>query len=238
MNTNKSDVNRREFMTGSLAVGASLAAGAGLAQGAAMGKPVAPFVLEPLPFADDALEPIITAHTLSFHYDKHHRAYLNNMNRMIEGTAYARMTLEKIVLASAKKGETGLFNNAAQTWNHTFYWHSLKPGGTTMPDRLKRKIEADFGSVEACKKALAEASITQFASGWGWLVADRGTLKVVKTSNAEVPLTDGMTPLLTIDVWEHAYYLDHQNRRAEYVNAVIDKLLNWEFAADNLFSKK
>lgn len=232
--TEQSGVNRREFIAASLSAGIVLATGDGLMLDANGGF-VIPFVLEPLPFEDDSLEPVISARTLSFHYYKHHRAYLDNMNKLIENTPCAKMTLGEIMLSSADKADkVALFNNAAQVWNHTFYWRSLRPGGSDMPAKLKAKIEADFGSVDACKKALAEAAITQFASGWAWLVADGDKLKVIKTSNAQTPLTDGMKPLLTIDVWEHAYYLDYQNRRAEYVNAVIEKLLNWEFAAKNL----
>lgn len=230
----QSGVNRREFLAASLSVGVALATGE-ILQAAMEEKPAVPFVLEPLPFATDALEPVISAKTLSFHYNKHHRAYLDNMNKLIENTPYAKMSLEEIVLGTAgKPDKVALFNNSAQTWNHNFYWQSLRPGGIDMPAKLKAKIEADFGSVDACKKALADAAITQFASGWAWLVADGSQLKVIKTPNAEMPLMSGMKPLLTIDVWEHAYYLDHQNRRAEYVNAVIEKLLNWEFAAKNL----
>jgi Fe-Mn family superoxide dismutase len=229
----KSGLDRREFMVASVAAGAAIA----MSRGPVLGveTAVAPFVLAPLPFADTALDPVISARTLSFHYDKHHRAYLTNLNRLVENTPYAKMPLEKIVRETAGKADTaGLFNNAAQTWNHTFYWHSLKPGGSDVPAALRLKLEADFGGVEACTKALADAAVTQFASGWAWLVAENGRLKVVKTSNAETPLTQGMKPLLTIDVWEHAYYLDYQNRRAEYVAAVIEKLLNWEFAAQSL----
>ncbi len=229
----KSELNRREFIAASVTAGAAMAMGVGAAAG---GEAAAvPFVLESLPFAENALEPVISARTLSFHYDKHHRGYLNNLNRLIENTPYAKMPLEQIVRETAGKAEaTGLFNNAAQTWNHTFYWKSLKPGGCEVPAELRSKIEADFGSVEACTKALAEAAVTQFASGWAWLVAENGRLKIVKTSNAETPLTQGAKPLLTIDVWEHAYYLDYQNRRADHVAAVIAKLLNWDFAAKNL----
>ena len=152
------------------------------------------------------------------------------------GTEFADLSLEKIIAATAgKTDKTAIFNNAAQTWNHTFYWHSLKPnGGGEPPAALKQAIEAAFGSVDACKTELATAATTQFGSGWAWLVVDGGKLKVVKTSNADLPLTMGMKPLLTIDVWEHAYYLDYQNRRADYVKAVLDKLINWGFAGDNL----
>jgi Fe-Mn family superoxide dismutase len=192
-------------------------------------------VLPPLPYTENALEPVITAKTLSFHYGKHHKGYVDNLNKLIAGTEYAVLTLEKIITSTAGKPEkTAIFNNAAQTWNHTFYWNSMKPnGGGEPPAALKQKIEASFGSVDACKKELASAAVSQFGSGWAWLVLDGGVLKVVKTANAGIPMTMGFTPLLTIDVWEHAYYLDYQNRRVDYANAVLDKLINWEFALQN-----
>ena len=192
-------------------------------------------VLPPLPYAENALEPVITANTMSFHYGKHHKGYVDNLNKLIAGTEYANLSLEKIITGTAGKPEkTAIFNNAAQTWNHTFYWKSMKPnGGGEPPAALKKRIEAAFGSVEACKKELSNAAVTQFGSGWAWLVLDGGVLKVVKTANADDPLITTMKPLLTIDVWEHAYYLDCQNRRADYVNAVLDKLINWEFALQN-----
>jgi Fe-Mn family superoxide dismutase len=192
-------------------------------------------VLPALPYAENALEPVITAKTLSFHYGKHHKTYVDNLNKLIAGTEYASLSLEKIITSTAGKPErTAIFNNAAQTWNHTFYWKSMTPkGGGEPPTALKKKIEAAFGSVDACKKEFASAAVSQFGSGWAWLVLDGGVLKVVKTANADDPLTTTMKPLLTIDVWEHAYYLDCQNRRADYVNAVLDKLINWEFALQN-----
>jgi superoxide dismutase, Fe-Mn family len=194
-----------------------------------------PHVLPPLPYAENALEPIITAKTMSFHYDKHHKGYVDNLNKLIAGTEYAGLSLEKIIASTAGRPEgAAIFNNAAQTWNHTFYWKSMSPkGGGEPPAALKQKIVASFGSVDSCKKELASAAVSQFGSGWVWLVLEGDKLKVVKTANAEVPLTTGLKPLLTIDVWEHAYYLDYQNRRADYVNAVIDKLINWEFALQN-----
>ena len=193
-------------------------------------------ILPPLPYADNALAPVISANTISFHYGKHHKAYVDNLNKLIVGTEFADLPLEKIITETAGKTEKiAIFNNAAQTWNHTFYWSSLKPkGGGEPPAVLKKKIETSFGTVDACKKELAAAATTQFGSGWAWLVLDGDKLKVVKTSNADVPLTKGMKPLLNIDVWEHAYYLDYQNRRVDYLNVVIDKLINWGFAADNL----
>ncbi|MBA4141587.1 MAG: superoxide dismutase [Nitrosospira sp.] len=191
--------------------------------------------LPPLPYADNALDPVISANTLGFHYGKHHKTYVDNLNKLIEGTELAGLSLEEVIASSAGKADkVGVFNNAAQVWNHTFYWNSLTPnGGGEPPSALKQKIGASFGSVEACKKELATAATTQFGSGWAWLVKEGDKLQIIKTSNADLPLTKGMSPLLTIDIWEHAYYLDYQNRRADYVNAVLDKLINWGFAADN-----
>ena len=195
-----------------------------------------PHILPVLPYADNALEPIISAKTISFHYGKHHKGYIDNLNKLVEGTEFADMPLEKIIAATAGKADkTKIFNNAAQAWNHAFYWHSLKPkGGGEPASVLKKEIEASFGSMDVCKKELMTVATTQFGSDWAWLVMDGNKLKVVKTANADLSLTKGMKPLLTIDVWEHAYYLDYQNRRADYVNAVLDKLINWDFAAENL----
>lgn len=193
-------------------------------------------VLPALPYAENALEPVISARTIEFHYGKHHKGYVDNLNKMVEGTVYAGQTLERVIgETSGKIAKTAIFNNASQAWNHAFYWKSLSPdGGGEPPEALKKMIEAAFGTLDACKKELAAAATAQFGSGWAWLVLDGAVLRVVKTSNANSPLAKGMKPLLTLDVWEHAYYLDYQNRRSDYVAAVIDKLLNWEFAAENL----
>jgi len=195
-----------------------------------------PHVLPVLPYLDTALDPIISANTIGFHFGKHHKAYVDNLNKLIAGTEFADLPLMNIITETAGKADkTAIFNNAAQTWNHTFYWRSMRPkGGGEPPPVLKQKIEASFGALDACKKELAAAALAQFGSGWTWLVMDGDKLKVVKTGNADVPMTTGMKPLLTIDVWEHAYYLDYQNRRADYVNAVLDTLINWDFAAENL----
>jgi Fe-Mn family superoxide dismutase len=209
-----------------------------IAFGALSGASGAPLqhALPPLPYAADALEPVISANTISYHYGKHHKAYIDNLNKLVAETPLAGMPLEKIVVETAGKPDRiAIFNNAAQAWNHEFFWRSLAPdGGGEPPSPLKRKIEASFGSVDACRKELAAAAMGQFGSGWAWLVLDGDTLRVVKTSNADNPMTQGLKPLLVIDVWEHAYYLDCQNRRADYVNGVIEKLLNWQFAAENL----
>ena len=195
----------------------------------------APFSLPPLPYPDTALEPHITAKTLSCHYGKHHKAYVDNLNKLVEGKDLATMTLEQIINLSAGKADmAGVFNNAAQVWNHTFYWNSMKPNGGGKPTgALAAAIDKDLGGYDKFKADLSAAAMTQFGSGWAWLVSDAGTLKIVKTGNAEVPLTKGQKPLLTIDVWEHAYYLDYQNLRAKYVETLIDKLLNWDFANAN-----
>ena len=225
-------LNRRDFLIATAGTVACLAMGGfpGTSHAAE-----AAIVLPPLPYAENALDPVITARTMSFHYGKHHSGYVTNLNKLIAGTEYPEMGLEKIIADTAGVPEkAAIFNNAAQVWNHTFYWNSLKPGGGGEPPAaLKAMIDASFGSVDACRKELATAATTQFGSGWAWLVADGKGLKVVKTGNAETPLTTGLKPLLTIDVWEHAYYLDYQNRRADYVNAVLDKLINWEFALQN-----
>ncbi|CAG0962971.1 Superoxide dismutase [Fe] [Gammaproteobacteria bacterium] len=226
------DRGRRDFFSASLGAMVLIATG-GFSRAVRAAMQIA---LPPLPYSENALEPVISANTLGFHYGKHHRSYVDNLNRLIPGTDFADATLEQIIVGTAGKADkAAIFNNAAQTWNHTFYWNSMKPkGGGEPPAALKQKIEASFGSLDACKKELAMAATTQFGSGWAWLVQDGGKLKVAKTGNADVPLTQGMKPLLTIDVWEHAYYLDYQNRRGDYVNAVLDKLINWQFAADNL----
>ncbi|HUH91889.1 MAG TPA: superoxide dismutase [Casimicrobiaceae bacterium] len=195
-----------------------------------------PHALLRLPYPEDALAPIISARTVALHHGKHHKGYVDKTNELISGTEFEGQALERIVLATAGKPEhSKLFNNAAQAWNHAFYWRSLKPkGGGAPTGDLAAKIESAFGGLDALKKKLATAGVERFGSGWAWLVSDGKTLKVVSTPNAEVPFTKGETPLLTIDVWEHAYYVDYQNRRADYLQAVIDKLLNWEFAAENL----
>jgi Fe-Mn family superoxide dismutase len=195
-----------------------------------------PIALPALPYAESALQPVISAKTLEFHYGKHHKTYVETLNKLIAGTEFADMPLEKIVRATSGQAEhTAIFNNAGQVWNHNFYWRSIKPsGGGEPPAELKRLMESAFGGVDACKKQLSEAAVGQFGSGWAWLVLDNAKLKIVKTGNANTPLTQGLKPLVTIDVWEHAYYLDYQNKRVDYVNALLDKLINWGFAAENL----
>lgn len=198
-----------------------------------------PIVLPALPYEQNALQPVISANTLGFHYGKHHKTYVDTLNKLIVGTEFGDMPLERIVKATAGQSDhVAIFHNAAQAWNHTFYWQSLKPkGGGEPPASLKRLMESSFGSVEACKKELTNAAVDEFGSGWAWLIQDGEKLRITKTDDANTPLTQGSKALLTIDVWEHAYYLDYQNRRVDYVKAVLDKLANWEFATENLGRK-
>ena len=193
--------------------------------------------LPDLPYAKDALAPHINQQTLEIHHGKHHNAYVVNGNKLIDGSEFADMSTEDIIKATAGKADkAGIFNNAAQIWNHTFYWQSMRPNGGGAPTgKLAEMIDRDFGSFDAFKDAFAKAGATQFGSGWAWLVLADGKLDVRKTLNAETPLTEaGVTPLLTMDVWEHAYYLDFQNRRPDYISTFLDHLVNWEFAAENL----
>ena len=195
-------------------------------------------VLPPLPYASNALEPVISARTLSFHYGKHHMDYIEKLNKLIAGTPLADLSLEALILRTAGKVDNvAVFNNAAQAWNHDFYWKSLSPsGGGTPPADLHALVRSAFGDVEGLKKELVKAATDQFGSGWVWLVVDKGDLRVTRTGNGDDPLLTHQRPLLAIDVWEHAYYLDVQNRRVEHVHAVLDKLINWRFAAENLDS--
>ena len=192
--------------------------------------------LPALPYGLDALEPNISRSTLEFHHGKHHAAYVTNLNNLVAGTDLEAKSLEDTITAVAgDAGKAGVFNNAAQVWNHSFYWQCMKPGGGGQPSgALADKINADFGSYEAFVEQFKTAGATQFGSGWAWLVLDGGTLKVTKTANADLPLAHGQKALLTMDVWEHAYYLDYQNRRPDYMTTYLDKLVNWEFVAANL----
>ena len=190
-----------------------------------------PFSLPPLPWAKDALAPVISAETLDYHYGKHHQAYVTNLNKLTEGKPEANQSLEQIIMASSG----GLFNNAAQIWNHTFYWNSMKPSGGGKPTgQLLELVNRDFGSVDTLLQQLGEAAKTQFGSGWAWLVQDGGKLKVTQTANADLPMKHGQNALLTCDVWEHAYYIDFRNARPSYVDAYLKSLVNWDFAAKNL----
>ncbi|MFS8812679.1 superoxide dismutase [Synechococcus sp. R55.7] len=190
------------------------------------------FELPALPYPADALKPYMSAETFSYHHGKHHAAYVANLNKLIEGTDLANKSLEEIIKATfGDPNKAGIFNNAAQVWNHTFFWESMKPGGGGAPTGpIADKINADFGGYDKFAEAFKTAAATQFGSGWAWLVLDNGTLKVTKTPNAENPLVYGQTPLLTLDVWEHAYYLDYQNRRPDFINAYLEHLVNWDAA--------
>jgi Fe-Mn family superoxide dismutase len=192
--------------------------------------------LPALPYSLDALEPHISRNTLEFHHGKHHAAYVTNLNNLVAGTDLEGKSLDDTILAVADDAsKAGVFNNAAQVWNHTFYWQGMKPGGGGAPSGdLAAKIDAAFGSFDAFKEQFKAAGATQFGSGWAWLVLDNGALKITKTGNADLPLAHGQKALLTMDVWEHAYYLDYQNRRPDYITTFLDKLVNWDFVAANL----
>ena len=226
-------LDRREFLMKSGTAGLALALGR---PGGIAAQAASAVSLPPLPYAQNALEPVISGNTLSFHYGKHHQAYVNNTVKMVAGTELEKATLEEIIKTTAGRADrSALFNNAAQVFNHTFYWNSMKPGGGGEPHgRIAEKIKASFGSYQKFKEAFSGAAAAQFGSGWAWLVQEGEKLQVTKTSNADTPLTTAAKPLITIDVWEHAYYLDYQNRRADYIQAFVEKLLNWDFAENNL----
>lgn len=189
------------------------------------------FTLPQLPYALDALAPHVSKETLEYHYGKHHNTYVTNLNKLIPGTEFESMTLEEIIM----KAKGGIFNNAAQVWNHTFYWHSMSPNGGGEPKgRLAEAINKSFGSFAAFKEQFSQTAATTFGSGWAWLVQDQsGALKIISTSNAGTPMTEGLNALLTCDVWEHAYYIDYRNRRPDYIEAFWS-LVNWDFARSNL----
>jgi superoxide dismutase, Fe-Mn family len=193
-------------------------------------------MLPELPYAKEALAPVISATTLEYHHGKHHRAYVDNLNKLIAGTELASADLETIIQKVAgDPARAGIFNNAAQVWNHSFYWKCLKPkGGGAPTGAIAARIKASWGSYEKFVEELKNAGATQFGSGWAWLIIDGGGLKITKTANADTPMAHGIKPILTIDVWEHAYYLDYQNRRPDYLSAVIAGLINWDFVNLNL----
>jgi len=196
------------------------------------------FVLPELPYAKDALAPYLSSETLEYHHGKHHNAYVTNLNGLLEGPDAELSTLEDLekIIRSA---EGGVFNNAAQVWNHSFYWKCMKPGGGGRPDgALAKAIEAAFGSYDEFAKEFTQAAVTQFGSGWAWLIKDGDTLKITKTGNADLPLKHGKTALLTVDVWEHAYYIDYRNLRPKYVETFLSSLVDWDFVAANLAAVK
>lgn len=228
-------ITRRQFAVGAACAAASLAA-----RSAKGDKAMKEITLTSLPYAEDALAPVISARTVSFHFGKHHAGYVGTLNKLIAGTKYEGMSLVEIVSASREADDASVFNNAAQTWNHDFYWSSLAPAGKggTPSDGLLREMRSSFGSFEACRKALADAAIKRFGSGWAWLLVKDGKLVVESTQNAETPAgRPGVKPLLVVDVWEHAYYLDWQNARAAHVNALVDRLLNWSVASARFASE-
>ena len=192
--------------------------------------------LPALPYAKTALDPHMSERTFDFHYEKHHATYVNNVNNMVKDTDLDGKSIEDIIADVAGDDKrVGLFNNAAQVWNHTFFWNSLSPNGGGAPSgEIGKRIDADFGSYDSFREAFSQAAITQFGSGWAWLIDDGGKLDVVKTANADTPLAHGKKALLTIDVWEHAYYLDYQNKRPAFIDAYLDHLVNWDFAEQNL----
>ncbi len=192
------------------------------------------FTLPTLPYAKDALAPHISAETLEYHHGKHHAAYVTNLNKLIEGKPEASKSLEEIIMSS----DGGVFNNAAQVWNHTFYWSSMKPNGGGQPKGdLLAAIQRDFGSFDKFKEEFSNAGATQFGSGWAWLVEKDGKLAVTKTPNADLPMKHGQKALLTMDVWEHAYYIDYRNARPKYIETFLSSLANWDFALENLKKK-
>ncbi len=193
------------------------------------------FVLTELPYDRDALEPHISARTMDFHYGKHHKGYVDKLNDAIKGTKYENMSLEDVIRSSYDNQDTGVFNNAAQSWNHTFFWDCMRPGGGGAPGgALSDRIEQQFGGISEFRRQFKEAATGQFGSGWAWLAAGENGLAIVSTSDANSPLTWNAMPLLTLDVWEHAYYLDYQNSRDEFVDAFLENLINWDFAQKNL----
>lgn len=234
-------LTKRQFCKAFVALGAtalleSRFAGYAFAAKPSTNEDAMPFTLPDLPYPQSALEPHISANTLSFHHGKHHQAYVTNLNNLVKDTPLANASLEEVIKESAKdSSKAGIFNNSAQVWNHTFFWHSMKPNGGGAPTgEIAKKIEKDFGSYDQFKDAFKQAAATQFGSGWAWLVLDGDKLKVIKTPNADLPMVHGQKALLTLDVWEHAYYLDYQNRRPDYITTFLDHLVNWEFAEKNL----
>ncbi len=229
-------MKRREFLKLSANLGALAlfhAVGIGCSGKAKEGGVIE---LPKLPYAENALEPHISGRMISFHYGKHHQGYVNKLRELAAGTRFQGMELEEIIRKTfGKADQSAIFNNAAQVFNHTFYWNSMKPGGGGKPDgKIAEAINASFGSYEKFAEEFTHAAASRFGSGWAWLVADGGRLRIMDTANADTPLAQGIKPLLTIDVWEHAYYLDYQNRRGDYIKVFLEKLANWDFAQKNM----
>lgn len=197
------------------------------------------FTLPKLPYEKTALEPHISRDTLNFHHEKHHQTYVTKLNELIEGTNLEKLEIEDIIKETAdNKDFAGVFNNAAQVWNHTFYWHCMSPNGGGKPTgSVEEAIDQAFGSYDEFRTAFKQAALTQFGSGWAWLIMEEDGLKITKTSNADTPIAHGVRPLLTCDVWEHAYYLDYQNRRPDYVDTFLDHLVNWDYVNKNFSSQ-
>jgi len=196
-----------------------------------------PFVLPPLPYAKNALEPVISERTMSFHYDKHHRGYVDKLNKLTDKTPFAQAELEDVIVRTWSKPEhTKIFDNAAQVWNHDFFWHSMTPGGgdATLGGTLQKRIETDFGSYENFEESFTQGAVDHFGSGYAWLIEEAGRLSIVTTQDAIPPIVLGLRPLLACDLWEHAYYLDHQNQREKFVRGFLEKLVNWDHAEQQL----
>lgn len=229
-------MNRRDFLKWSVNIGAlSILQAAGLSC-SSKGSSSQSLVLSDLPYAPDALEPYISEQTVALHYGKHHQGYVNKANRLIAGTPYAKQSLEEIIIGSAEKEQTAIFNSVAQAFNHSFYWNSLDPNGGKPEGAIKEAIEKSFGSYDQFAEMFLKCATSQFGSGWTWLVVEGDKLTLMNTSNADTPIALGKKPLLTLDVWEHAYYLDYQNKRGDYVQAFLKHLVNWSFAEANLAS--
>ena len=230
-------MNRRQFVTGVL-FGAAITAKTNFISSLTRKAWASEPTVQPLalPYPENSLEPYISARTISFHFGKHHKGYVKKLTDLIQGTPFASKSLKDIIKETAGKADkVGIFNNAAQVWNHTFYWQSMKPKGGGQPkEKLLKMIQKDFGSFDKFKETFAQTAAGQFGSGWAWLIYDGDKLAVTSTSNADTPIAYGKKPLLTIDVWEHAYYLDYQNRRADYIAAFMEHLVNWDFAEANI----
>jgi Fe-Mn family superoxide dismutase len=190
--------------------------------------------LDKLPYSYNALEPFISERTMSIHHDRHHKAYVDKLNKLIEGSDYADLTLEEIIVRARLKKDADVFNNAAQAWNHDFFWKSMSPKGGTPDGRIKEMVESEFGSIDAFEEQFRDAATGQFGSGWVWLVLEQGKLRIMSSSNADTPAGTDLVPILTLDVWEHAYYLDYQNERKKFAETFLEHLINWNFANEKL----